>query len=278
MLAECLEHLAVKSGAWYVDGTFGAGGHARAILAAGGRVLAIDRDASVRRFAEDEDPERFRFVQGNFSDLDEHARAAGAFPVAGVLLDLGVSSMQLGEAERGFSFRRGGPLDMRMGDSGPSAADLVNTASYEELAEIIFKYGEERYSRRIARRIVEARQEAPITTTEALAETVRRAYPPGHRRDHPARRTFQALRIAVNDELGALSGALNAAERVLAPGGRLVVLTYHSLEDRIVKRFIRGGALTPLHKKPLTPTEAELQTNPRARAAKLRAALRREDA
>ncbi len=279
MLAECLEHLAVQPGGWYIDGTFGAGGHTNAILAAGGRVLAIDRDAKVRRFLDAEavaaalEAGRLLFAEGNFSELSAHAERLGVAPVAGVLLDLGVSSMQLDEPERGFSFRQPGPLDMRMGKTGLSAADLVNHASAEELAGIIFRYGEERYSRRIARRITEARDDAPIETTAELAEVIARAYPPGRRRDHPARRTFQALRIAVNDELGELQGALEALERTLAPEGRAVVLTYHSLEDRIVKHFFKGSPLlTPLHKKPLTAADAETARNPRARSAKLRAA------
>jgi 16S rRNA (cytosine1402-N4)-methyltransferase len=277
MVAECLTHLAVTPGAWYLDGTFGAGGHTRALLAAGGNVLALDRDPSVARFLPEEAlaSGRLRFVEGNFDALDRHAATAGVGPLAGVLLDLGVSSMQLDEAERGFSFRHPGPLDMRMGSSGLCAADLVNNASQEELASLIFRYGEERYSRRIARRIVAARAQAPITTTHELAEIIARAYPPGPRRDHPARRTFQALRVAVNDELGALERALAAAERALAPGGRVVVLTYHSLEDRIVKRAFKSSArLTPLTKKPLTASAAEVAANPRARAAKLRAAQR----
>ncbi len=278
MLSECLEHLDIRAGSWYLDGTFGAGGHTRAIVAAGGRVLAVDRDASVERFL---DPaalsqEQLKFVVGNFSELEKHVRETELAPLAGVLLDLGVSSMQLDRAERGFSFRQPGPLDMRMGTTGLSAADLVNSASQEELASIIFRYGEERYSRRVARRIVEARERAPLTTTGELAEIVARAYPPGRRRDHPARRTFQALRIAVNDELGALEAALAGAERVLAPGGRVVVLTYHSLEDRIVKHFFRGSdVLTPLFKRPLTASQIEIEANPRARAAKLRAAIYR---
>jgi 16S rRNA (cytosine1402-N4)-methyltransferase len=275
MVAECLEQLAVTPGHWYIDGTFGAGGHTNAILSAGGRVLAIDRDPDVRRFLDPEALEdgRLLFAAGNFSDLERHAEHLGVAPVAGVLLDLGVSSMQLDEAERGFSFRQPGPLDMRMGSAGLSAADLVNHAPPEELASIIFRYGEDRHSRRIARRIAEARARAPIETTEALAEVIARAYPPGGRRDHPARRTFQALRIAVNDELGALQGALAALKQVLTPGGRAVVLTYHSLEDRIVKHFFKGhAAFTPLHKKPLGATPDEVARNPRARSAKLRAA------
>lgn len=277
MLRECLEHLAIEPGRWYIDGTFGAGGHTRALLAAGARVLAVDRDPSVRRFLDENALRegRLLFAEGNFSELLEHAARLEVAPVAGVLLDLGVSSMQLDEAARGFSFRQGGPLDMRMGASGLSAADLVNHAPQEELAGIIFRYGEERHSRRIARRIAEARVGAPIETTEALAEIIARAYPPGARRDHPARRTFQALRIAVNDELGALQTALAGLETLLAPAGRVVVLTYHSLEDRIVKHFFKdSAALEPLSKKPLVANPSEIQDNPRARSAKLRAAVR----
>ncbi len=277
MLAECLEHLDVQPNGWYIDGTFGAGGHTSAILAAGGRVLALDRDASVKKFLDPEALEtgRLLFAEASFSDIAAQAAHLGLGAVAGVLLDLGVSSMQLDEAERGFSFRQSGPLDMRMGSSGLSAADLVNHAPPEELASIIFRYGEERYSRRIARRIAEAREQEAISTTQGLAEIIARAYPPGKRRDHPARRTFQALRIAVNDELGELQRVLEAASGVLAPEGRIVVLTYHSLEDRIVKHFFRGSAvLTPLHKRPLTATEDEIALNPRSRSAKLRAACK----
>ena len=279
MLSECLEHLAVQPGRWYIDGTFGAGGHTNAILAAGGRVLALDRDPNVEQFLDSEtiaaalETGHLLFAEGNFSEMDVHAERLGVAPVSGILLDLGVSSMQLDEGERGFSFRQPGPLDMRMGTTGLSAADLVNHASTEELAGLIFRYGEERYSRRVARRIAEAREAAPIETTLQLAEIIARAYPPGRRRDHPARRTFQALRIAVNDELGELQGALGALGRTLAPEGRAVILTYHSLEDRLVKHFFKGSALlTPLHKKPLTATEAEISRNPRSRSAKLRAA------
>jgi len=195
--------------------------------------------------------------------------------VAGVLLDLGLSSMQL-EAERGFAFRESGPLDMRMSRHGESAADIVNSYDTETLAELLYRYGEERYSRRIARAIIAARSEAQITRTEQLVEIIQRAYPGGPRRDHPARRTFQALRIAVNDELGALETALAGSERCLLPGGRLVVISYHSLEDRIVKRFIRASTqLEALHKRPLTASRAEIEANPRARSAKLRSAERR---
>jgi 16S rRNA (cytosine1402-N4)-methyltransferase len=207
--------------------------------------------------------------------MERLARSAQLSSVAGILLDLGVSSMQLDEGERGFAFRKGGPLDMRMAGSGPSAADIVNEAPMEEIAAILWRYGEERLSRRIARRIVEAREQAPILTTDRLAEVVASAYPGGPRRTHPARRTFQALRIHVNDELGALQEGLEAAARVLEPGGRLVVISYHSLEDRIVKRFLQDSPrLTPLTKKPVTPDEDEIHANPRARAAKLRAGER----
>lgn len=276
MLQECLEGLDIHRGHWYIDGTFGAGGHTRAMLAVGGRVLAIDRDPNVQPFTEAlGDPDVLRFVQGNFRHLDEYAEAAGVAPVMGVLLDLGVSSMQLDQAERGFAFRQAGPLDMRMGLSGPSAAEVVNTLPGDELAAILYRYGEERHSRRIARAIVEARDHQPIETTEELAEVVARGYPGGKRRDHPARRTFQALRIYVNDELGALEDALAAAERALVPGGRLVVLSYHSLEDRIVKHTLRDSdAFQPLTKRPLTASDAETATNPRARSAKLRVAER----
>ncbi len=277
MLAECLDGLAVTPGRWYIDCTFGAGGHTRAILAAGGRVLALDRDASVSRFLDAQALQsgHLLFAEASFSTLAEQAEHLGLSDVAGILLDLGVSSMQLDEAERGFSFRQPGPLDMRMGRSGLSAADLVNHAPPEELASIIFRYGEDRYSRRIARRITEARDVAPITTTDALAEIIARAYPPGKRRDHPARRTFQALRVAVNDELGELQNALQAGAKLLAPEGRLVVLTYHSLEDRIVKHAFRDNdLLMPLHKRPLTATAEEISLNPRARSAKLRIAQR----
>ena len=279
MVEECLAGLDVTKGRWYIDGTFGAGGHTRALLAAGARVLAIDQDPAAKRYIDSLKEEigqemKIQFVQGNFRALDAHARAAEALPVSGVLLDIGVSSMQLDEGERGFAFRQDGPLDMRMNpNEGESAADVVNTYEQDELAALIYKYGEERHSRRVARGIVEARAQAPLETTEQLSEVVQRAYPGGRRRDHPARRTFQALRIAVNDELGALEDALHASERVLEEGGRLAVLCYHSLEDRIVKHFLRGSdSLTPLTKRPLTASDEEVERNPRARSAKLRVA------
>ncbi|HKI56124.1 MAG TPA: 16S rRNA (cytosine(1402)-N(4))-methyltransferase RsmH [Trueperaceae bacterium] len=299
MVDACLEFLAPHPGSWIIDGTFGAGGHSRALLEAGASVLAIDSDPQARAHASAlgadiaipaapphggqaretrREAGRFRFQAGNFRDMEQLARAAELSSVAGVLLDLGVSSMQLDEGERGFAFRHDGPLDMRMAHAGRNAADIVNEAPFEELAALLWRYGEERHSRRIARAIVEARDRAPIRTTGQLAEVVASAYPSGPRRTHPARRTFQALRIEVNDELGALQEGLEAAARVLAPEGRLVVISYHSLEDRIVKRFFKDSPrLTALTRKPLEASEAEIRANPRARAAKLRAAERSQE-
>jgi 16S rRNA (cytosine1402-N4)-methyltransferase len=278
MLELCLHHLAPREGAWYVDGTFGAGGHSRALLQAGACVLGIDQDPRALEHAQGiPDGACFAFAPGNFRDMERLARDHQRGPFAGVLLDLGVSSMQLDEGERGFAFRQDGPLDMRMNPLGESASDVVNGATMEALAALLWRYGEERHSRRIARRIVEAREQAPITTTARLAEVVASAYPPGPRRAHPARRTFQALRIHVNDELGALQEGLEAAGRLLEPGGRLVVLSYHSLEDRIVKRFLKDSPrMEPLTKRPAEAGEAEVEANPRARSAKLRAGERVE--
>jgi len=287
MLERCLDALGAISDRWVVDGTFGAGGHSRALLARGARVIGIDQDPNAATHAaalrhdlsvagHGDGSERFRFVTGNFADLADHLAGLGFAPsgsVQGVLLDLGVSSMQLDEGERGFAFRHDGPLDMRMSGHGPSAADVVAEWSFEALAAALHRYGEERHSRRLARAIVEARSEQPILTTAALADVIQRAYPAGPRRDHPARRTFQALRIVVNDELGALERGLSAATAALAPEGRLVVLSYHSLEDRIVKQALRGDSqLEPLTKRPLEASPAEISANPRARSAKLRAA------
>jgi 16S rRNA (cytosine1402-N4)-methyltransferase len=273
MLNACLEALRPGPGRWIVDATFGAGGHARALLEAGARVFAIDRDPGAAARAAALGTGRLVFAQGDFRDLERLLAEHDVPAPDGVLMDLGVSSMQLDEGERGFSFRKPGPLDMRMSATGRSAADLVAELDEAELAALLYRYGEERHSRRLARAIVAARQEAPITTTERLAEVVTAAYPPGPRRDHPARRTFQALRIVVNDELGALEEGLEAAARVLAPGGRLAVLAYHSLEDRIVKHFLRASSrLTPLEKRPRTASDDEIRANPRARAAKLRVA------
>lgn len=296
LLPEMLQYLNVVEGGRYVDGTFGAGGYTRAILERGGRVLALDRDrAAVEAGATmvAQSGGRLILVEGRFSDLDAHVRAAGFYPVDGVALDVGVSSMQLDDPARGFSFRHDGPLDMRMAPGGADAAMVVNNASPKELAAIIRVYGEERKAGSIARAIEKARQEAPITRTTRLAEIVAAAAgPAGASRIHPATRTFQALRIFINRELEELAQALAAAEAVLAEGGRLVVVAFHSLEDRIVKRFLqerateaRGSRHLPLAKavpptfRLLTrgaaePSEAEIEKNPRARSARLRAAVR----
>jgi 16S rRNA (cytosine1402-N4)-methyltransferase len=293
-----VEFLSPKPDGVYVDGTFGAGGYTRAVLAVPGtRVVGIDRDQSAVAGSfslVDAAQGRLTVIEGRFSELDEIASSAGYAGVDGVMLDLGVSSMQLDTPERGFSFRFDGPLDMRMGGDGPSAADVVARATDAELARIVFLLGEERHSRAVARAIVAARREAPITTTRTLADLVAKVV---HHRPgdiHPATRTFQALRLFVNDELGELSRGLLAAERVLKPGGRLVVVSFHSLEDRMVKAFLVSRA-TPaagsrhrpeiarpaatfsiLTKKPVVADHAELADNPRARSAKLRAAERTE--
>jgi 16S rRNA (cytosine1402-N4)-methyltransferase len=296
LAAEVLHFLDVRNGGVYIDGTFGAGGYTRAILdAADCRVIAIDRDESaIARGAELVTAARGRLtlVEDRFSHLDDVARNAGHDGIDGVVLDIGVSSMQLDEAERGFSFRHDGPLDMRMGRQGPSAADLVAAASDRDLAAIIARLGEERFARPIARAIVKARGEAPIATTRQLAAIVERVVHARPGQIHPATRTFQALRICVNEELEELAAALSAAERILKPGGRLVVVSFHSLEDRIVKTFLaersrlaagsrhapeaRGPqpTFTLLTKKPVVPGEAETERNPRARSAKMRAAER----
>jgi 16S rRNA (cytosine1402-N4)-methyltransferase len=291
-----IEFLNLRTGGVYVDGTFGAGGYSRAILAAADcKVIAIDRDPlAIAGGAElvAAASGRLTLVEQRFSQLDRVAHDAGFETVDGVVLDLGVSSMQLDTAERGFSFRREGPLNMRMSGEGPSAADVVNAASARDLAAIIFVLGEERHARAVARAIVKARARAPIVTTVALADIVAsvvHARPGGI---HPATRTFQALRILVNDELGELVAALAAAERILKAGGRLVAVSFHSLEDRIVKSFLaerastRGGSRHApeverpapsfhlLTKRPVTADAMEVAHNPRARSAKLRAAER----
>lgn len=290
------EFLNVRDGGIYIDGTFGAGGYTQGILgAADCRVIAIDRDPTVHARAgsmADRFAGRLTLVEDRFSHLDDVATRAGVSAVDGVVLDVGVSSMQLDEAERGFSFRHDGPLDMRMGRSGPSAADLVAAASPRDLAAIIATLGEEKMARPIARAIVAARDEAPILTTKALATVIAGVVRQRFGEIHPATRTFQALRIFINDELGELAEALAAAERILRPAGRLVVVSFHSLEDRIVKTFLAersrvgGGSrhmpeaiqvpvtFTVLTRRPVTADDAEVARNPRARSAKLRAAER----
>jgi 16S rRNA (cytosine1402-N4)-methyltransferase len=291
-----VEHLGVQAGGIYIDGTFGAGGYARAILAAADcKVLGLDRDQSAVALSAglvDESSGRLTVVESRFSALDEAAASVGITEADGVVLDLGVSSMQLDSQDRGFSFRLDGPLDMRMDARGPSAADVVAAASERTLADIIFSLGEERHSRAVARAIVKARAATPIRTTRALADIVGRVVHGRPGDIHPATRTFQALRLFVNDELGELQRGLLAAERILKPGGRLVVVSFHSLEDRIVKTFLaaragsragsrhlpqatpRPASFTILTKRPVGPDEAETAANPRARSAKLRAAQR----
>ena len=260
-----------------LDMTLGAGGHAEALLGSGvGRLVGVDRDPDAIRLATERLArfgERFTAVRTRFSDVPAEDR------VDGVLYDLGVSSMQLDRGDRGFSYRAGGPLDMRMEREGESAMDLVNTADETELARILFEYGEERRSRRVAAAIVRARARAPITTTDELARIIASALGARRGGPHPARRTFQALRIAVNRELEELAASLPRAAGVLAPGGRVVAISYHSLEDRILKRFLNDAPdLDVLTKKPLRPGAAEAARNPRARSAKLRAAEKREAA
>ncbi|TVR98752.1 MAG: 16S rRNA (cytosine(1402)-N(4))-methyltransferase RsmH [Rhodospirillales bacterium] len=303
MVAEVLSALAPRPGGEYVDATFGAGGYARAILtAAPCRVLAIDRDPDALargRHMLHEWGDRLRLIAGRFGEMERLLAEAGRRSVDGIAFDLGMASTQVDEAARGFSFRTDGPLDMRMDPSaGATAADLVNTLPEAELAAIIREFGEERAARRIARAVVAARRSAPIRRTLELASLVRSVVPAAPGSVDPATRTFQALRIRVNDELGELDRGLVAAERLLAPGGRLVVVAYHSLEDRRVKGFLRarsGTAPAPSRHRPASsspggpapsfrllrrgtfkPTAAEVAANPRARSARMRAAERTE--
>jgi len=293
---EAVTLLSPRAGGIYVDATFGAGGYSRALLeVAGTRVIGIDRDRTAIAGGFDlveRSDGRLTLVEDRFSNLAEVCVEQGVDAVDGVVMDVGVSSMQLDEAARGFSFRLDGPLDMRMSQRGPSAADVVATASEADLANIFYIFGEERYSRQVARAVVAARREAPITTTRALAEIVGKVVHARPGEIHPATRTFQGLRIFVNEELDELHLALTAAERVLKPGGRLVVVSFHSLEDRIVKNFMversksGGGSrhlpqiaeavprFTILTRRPVTAGDDEVAANPRARSAKLRAAER----
>jgi 16S rRNA (cytosine1402-N4)-methyltransferase len=305
LLSQVLQTLAPAAGESYIDATFGAGGYSKAILTAAPsvRVLGIDRDPAAIAAGTalvEQHHGRLMLVEGRFGDLDRIAGEAHFAPVHGVVLDIGVSSMQLDDPARGFSFQVDGPLDMRMSatgpNAGPSAADVVDTAEETQLADILFQLGEERSSRAIARAIVAHRRHQPLARTLELASLVARVL--GREKiagRHAATRTFQALRIYVNDELGELARALCAAERVLAPGGRLVVVTFHSLEDRLVKLFLKqrteaephgsrhlpptAGKRPPpsfrfVNHRPLSPTDKEIAANPRARSAKLRWAIR----
>lgn len=306
LLSEVVAGLEPRAGELVIDATFGAGGYTRAILeAAPCRVIAFDRDQNAIRDGQllvSEFSDRLQLVNRPFSEMEEGAReaadvASGPF-VDGVVLDIGVSSMQIDDPERGFSFQHDGPLDMRMGGEGESAADFLNSADETAIANVIYNYGEERRSRAIARAIVAARKASPITRTSELADIVSRVFG-GRKIDgrHPATRTFQALRIHINDELGELVTALADAEKILKPGGRLAVVTFHSLEDRIVKRFLaeRSGktarvsrhlpeqpveseqsSFQIVNRRPLTPCQGELDVNPRARSARLRVAIRTE--
>ncbi|MEM7424339.1 MAG: 16S rRNA (cytosine(1402)-N(4))-methyltransferase RsmH [Pseudomonadota bacterium] len=297
LLSEVCAALCPIGGRTIIDGTFGAGGYSRAFLEKNAkRVLAIDRDrAALSEATWAADEPRLTLVEGVFGDLADLAEAQDLAGIGAVVLDIGVSSMQLDQSLRGFSFMRDGPLDMRMSasDGGPSAADLVNGLGEAALADIIHYLGEDRAARRIARAIVRARADGRIETTLALADVVARALPrPRPGQSHPATRTFQALRIAVNDELGELVRGLAAAERILMPGGRLVVVTFHSLEDRIVKRFLQQASATsagasrhgparnlpaPRFERPpkaVEPGDVEVEANPRARSARLRTAVR----
>lgn len=298
LLPEVLEALRPQGGGFFLDATFGAGGYSRALLDyPETRVLALDRDPSAVRAGlalVDAAGGRLRLVEARFSQLARIAETEGFAPLDGVVLDIGVSSMQLDESARGFSFRGDGPLDMRMEGRGYSAADIVNTADEETLADILYFYGEERAARRIARAIVHDRGLAPFMTTRALASLIERVAPARPTDIHPATRSFQALRIAVNDELGELLAGLIGAEAALRAGGRLAVVTFHSLEDRIVKQFLaeRAGrgetgsrrlpgepAPTPstffcAGGQPISPSRGEIDVNPRARSAKLRFATR----
>ncbi|MCL2715964.1 MAG: 16S rRNA (cytosine(1402)-N(4))-methyltransferase RsmH [Alphaproteobacteria bacterium] len=290
---EAVHYLGPRPGGIYVDATFGGGGYSRAILEVPGtRVIGIDRDPSAITGGAElmaRLPERLTLVEGRFSDLKQICESVGVTGVDGVVMDIGLSSMQIDQAERGFSFRFDGPLDMRMGTSGPSAADVIKAITAEDLATVLYLFGEERHSRKLARAIVTAREQAPIVTTRALADIVARVIHGRPGELHPATRAFQALRILVNEELEELAQGLCGAEQILKSGGRLVVVSFHSLEDRIVKNFLSRGGGTSRHlpervvaepcfevltRRPVVAGEEEVAHNPRARSAKLRAAQR----
>jgi 16S rRNA (cytosine1402-N4)-methyltransferase len=298
LLNEAMEALKPRAGGLYVDGTFGGGGYSRALLDCGARVIALDRDPSAIRAGERlkaSSGGRLELVEARFGELDAVARRLGVDAVDGIALDIGVSSMQLDEAARGFSLRFDAPLDMRMGGNGRSAADILREDDEATIADILFHYGEERAARRIARAIVADRETRPFTSTLELAGMIARVAPARRGElTHPATRAFQALRIAVNDELGELVHGLSAAELLLKPGGRLAVVTFHSLEDRIVKQFFAGRSgggraasrrlpgepaeLEPTFEvprgQPIEASEAETSANPRSRSAKLRFGIR----
>lgn len=300
LLSEMLTSLNPKAGEEILDCTFGAGGYSKAILATGAKVTALDRDESVEKYADilkKEFKQDFTFINAKFSEINKHFTHNKMFD--GIVLDLGVSSMQLDQAERGFSFMHDGILDMRMGKNGKSAQDFVNNASETDIADVIFKYGDETASRKIAKFIINARKLNPITTTLELAEIVRKAI--GHRpgKIDPATKTFQAIRIWVNDEMQEIEAFFENVDSILAIGGRIVVVTFHSLEDKIVKDYLSNHSakkvaiskyahLSPnykqsetnqyiyeiLNKKPITPSKAEIMRNPRSRSAKLRSAIK----
>lgn len=298
MLREVIEALQPRDQGIYVDGTFGRGGYARALLsAAATQVFGIDRDPDAIAAGQDmveEFAPRLTLMHGPFGDMEKLLANKNVKAVDGIAMDLGVSSPQLDEPERGFSFMSDGPLDMRMDRTGPTAADIVNESSERELADMIFNFGEERFARRVAKRITEARSQTRIARTLQLADIIRQAVPRSNDGIDPATRTFQALRIAVNDELGELRRGLHAAEQLLKPQGRLAIVSFHSLEDRFVKNFIRErSAEAPkasrhspandreakpsfivLSRRPQTPSESEQASNPRARSARLRIAER----
>ncbi|MBK1789797.1 16S rRNA (cytosine(1402)-N(4))-methyltransferase RsmH [Persicirhabdus sediminis] len=292
LFKETIHFMAPAVGKICVDGTLGGGGHSSALLAGGARVIGIDQDAQARAYASKRLAsygDQFTAVAGNFAEMADLLAEQGIEKVDSILVDIGVSSEQLNYAERGFSFMNDGPLDMRMNaDAGETAADICNTWGEEDLANVIYKYGEEKASRRIARAIVSRRAEQPFSRTSELADCIASVLPRGGKK-HPATRTFQALRIAVNDELGVLERLLHAASDLLKPGGRLVVITFHSLEDRMVKQFMRHVSMPTVDKKewpeprpnpdyafkqitrkPVAPSDEECKSNPRARSSKLR--------